>query len=95
MEIPLKEDGSLDVERIEKLPLEERLELVACLNDEQLSSYVGDIPINDGLQPPIKAIHVDYGFDDERSGVDAYEFMEEMRQKYLSQRAHTTDTNTN
>lgn len=80
--VPIKEDGSLDVEYIRNLPFEERMEVVACLSDKHLKEYVGDIPYNDNPSPIIPIV-VDYGYDDIRSGVDAFEFMKEMREKYL------------
>ena len=37
--IPLKEDGSLNVELIDKLPIEEWMEIIGFLTDEQTEYY--------------------------------------------------------
>ena len=79
----LKEDGSLDIERIRKLPLEERAKIVSSFNDNQLKYYVSKFPINESRQP-IKAVVVDYTMEDEirrGTGVDADEFHKKIREK--------------
>ena len=84
----LKEDGSLDIERIRKLPIEERAKMVSSFNDNQLKYYVSKFPINESKQP-IKAVVVDYTMEDEKrrgTGVDADEFFNKMRKKYLESR---------
>ena len=74
----LKEDGSLDVERINKLPIEEYMEVIGDLTKEQYEYYLSKTPINESREP-VKAIVVDYGFDDERSGVDADVILNNLR----------------
>lgn len=81
----LKEDGSLDVGRIRKLPIEERAKIVSSFNDNQLKYYISKFPVNESQQP-IKAVVVDYTMEDEISrgtGVDADEFFNKMRRMYL------------
>lgn len=81
----LKEDGSLDVECIRKLPIEERAKIVSSFNDNQLKYYISKFPVNESQQP-IKAVVVDYTMEDEISrgtGVDADEFFNKMRRMYL------------
>lgn len=72
----LKEDGSLDIERINKLPLEEHMKEVGSFTREQFKQYVSTIPLNEGKSYP-RAIMVD-----SPHGVDAEEFMNKMREKY-------------
>ena len=81
--IYLKEDGSLDVERIRKLPIEERAKIVGSFNDKQLKYYISKFPFNESQQP-IKAVVVDYTMEDEirrGTGVDADEFHKKIREK--------------
>lgn len=47
----LKEDGSLDIERINKLPLEEYMEEIGNFTDEQHDEYVSKIPSNEFNEP--------------------------------------------
>ena len=81
----LKEDGSLDIERIRKLPIEERAKMVSSFNDNQLKYYISKFPVNESQQP-IKAVPVDYDFDDIRSGIDADEFFNKMEKMYLERK---------
>lgn len=41
----LKEDWSLDIERIDRLPLEEQMRQVGAFTKEQFREYVSAIPI--------------------------------------------------
>ena len=72
----LKEDGSLDIERINKLSIEEHMKEVGSFTRKQYKQYVSTIPINEGKTYP-RAIKVDTPH-----GVDAEEFMNKMREKY-------------
>ena len=40
----LKEDGSLDIERINNLPLEEYMEAMGDLTEEQIKEYNSKLP---------------------------------------------------
>ena len=40
----LKEDGSLDVERINKLPIEEYMDVMRDLTQEQIEEYISKLP---------------------------------------------------
>lgn len=44
----LKEDGSLDIERINKLPREERMREIGSFTREQFQEYLSKIPLNEG-----------------------------------------------
>ena len=56
MEIPLKEDGSLDIERINSLPLYEFSEVIGSLSASQRKYYFSNLPILEGRQhtKPVK-----------------------------------------
>ena len=84
----LKEDGSLDVERINKLPIEEYMDVMGDLTQEQIKEYVSKLPINES-QEPIRAVVVDYTMEEEierGTAVDADDFLNKMREKYLNRR---------
>ena len=59
----LKEDGSLDVERIRQLPLEEKKRELSRFTREQMNEYVSKIPINESHEP-VKVVEVDYKMED-------------------------------
>ena len=75
----LKEDGSLDVERINKLPLEEKWRELGKLSNKQVDEYYSKQIINESKDCP-REIFVDYPM--EQDGVDAIEFINKMRNKY-------------
>ena len=54
----LKEDGSLDVERIDNLPLEEYEKVIGALTQEQYRDYVSKQPINESIGP-IRVVEVE------------------------------------
>ena len=57
----LKEDGSLDIERINKLPLDERLEEIGRFTKEQVEEYFSIVPVSHGSIIPVK---VNYKMED-------------------------------
>ena len=57
----LKEDGSLDVERIRKLPLEEKSRVIGRFTREQVEEYFSKCPVCHG---PIKPVKVNYKMED-------------------------------
>ncbi len=59
----LKEDGSLDVERIRQLPFEERMREIRGLTRAQVKEYYTQMPITEsnGSIVPVK---VDYKMED-------------------------------
>ena len=84
----LKEDGSLDVEWINSLPLEERIKEFGRLTRKQVDEYWSKIPINES-QGPTRAVMVDYTFEDEikrGTAVDAVDYINKMREKYGTKR---------
>lgn len=77
----LKEDGSLDIERINAQSLKEYMNTMSDLTDEQLAEYRSNLPIKES-RCSVKAIKVDFGLDDERSGVDADEYLEKKKKSF-------------
>lgn len=75
----LKEDGSLDVERINKLPIDEFVKEYRNFNTKQLDEYWMRTQLNES-QGPTRAIEIDSYI--ANNGVDAIEFLNKMRQKY-------------
>ena len=57
----LKEDGSLDVERIRKLPLEEKCRVIGRFTREQVEEYFSKCPVCHG---PVKPVKVNYKMED-------------------------------
>lgn len=74
----LKEDGSLDIERINSMQFEEYMNEMGTLTREQVEEYLSKIPINES-KTPMKAILVE---SIEKYGVDAEDFLNNMREKY-------------
>ena len=59
----LKEDVSLDVERIRKLPNEEKRRIMSKFTREQMDEYFSKIPINEANEP-ITPVKVNYSMAD-------------------------------
>lgn len=74
----LKEDGSLDIERINSMQFEEYMNEMGTLTRKQVEEYLSKIPINES-KTPMKAIVVE---SIEKYGVDAEDFLNNMREKY-------------
>lgn len=86
--IPLKEDGSLDIERINNLPIDEYINVIENLTKTQREYYNSNLPINDGTKHT-KAIFVEYTMEEEiKKGkcVEAETFLKKKREKYLTKR---------
>lgn len=60
----LKEDGTLDVERINKLPYEEYMEVMGTLTEAQVNEYLSALPINEAKEP-VRAEKTNYTLEDE------------------------------
>ena len=54
----LKEDGSLDIERMNNLPYEEYMDAMGDLTKEQVEEYLSKLPINESDEP-MRAVVVD------------------------------------
>lgn len=81
--VPLKEDGTLDIERINKLPIDEYIDVIENLTSSQHDYYVSTIPLNDGSQHT-EAVFVDYTLEDElkRGAVNVIDYINQKREKY-------------
>ena len=80
----LKEDGSLDVDRINKLPLEDYMDMMGDLTQEQVKEYLTKLPINESKEL-MKAVIVDYTLEEEleRGGVIAEDLVNNLRKKRM------------
>ncbi len=79
----LKEDGSLDVERINKLPLEEYMDTVGDFTEEQYCEYLKKSPINES-RSPMKVVYHNPKIEEEceiNECSNADTFLNEMREK--------------
>lgn len=75
----INEDGSLDMEKIRHLPIDEKMKVMGQMTQEQIDEYWSKIPICESQDVSIK-ITGRYKMKDR--GVDAVEFLEKMRKKY-------------
>jgi uncharacterized protein with PIN domain len=57
----LKEEGSLDVDRIRKLPHDEKCHVIGRFTREQMEEYFSKCPVCHG---PIKPVKVNYKMED-------------------------------
>lgn len=80
----LKEDGSLDIERINKLPIEEYMDVVGDLTEEQYEEYISKLPINESKES-MKAVLVDYTLEEEleRGAVIAEDYINNLRNRLM------------
>lgn len=60
----LKEDGSLDIEYYNSLPLEEWMDEFASLTDEQVDEYISKLPANESKEP-VRVTVSDYTLEEE------------------------------
>lgn len=58
--IPLKLDGTMDVEKIDNLPSEEYIQVLESMNQEQYLYYSDIAHINESQKGPTKAHKVNY-----------------------------------
>lgn len=76
----LKEDGSLDIERINRLPLEEYIKELESLTQEQYKDYSSKLPLYES-NIPVRAIDVNSTMEEDvkRNGlIDAEDFLNNM-----------------
>lgn len=81
----LKEDGSLDIERIDKLSIEEHMTMLEEFTSKQMNEYLSRCSINEDNNCP-RNIIVDYTMEDELkrgSGIDMDIFLKKMKDEYL------------
>lgn len=79
----LKEDGSLDIERINKLPIEEYMKEIGTLTEEQYRNYLATLPLNESKECT-RAVEVDYTLEDEfaRGGILFEDLINKLRGKH-------------
>lgn len=87
----LKDDGSLDLVRINRLPVEEHMKMLGELTDEQCDYYLSTLPDDDSSDCP-RNIFVDYTLEDElkRGSVILKDYIAEKMEKYGIKRRKTT-----
>ncbi|MDO5588360.1 MAG: hypothetical protein Q4G12_05475 [Bacteroidales bacterium] len=82
----LKEDGGLDIERINQLPFEEYMKEMGSLTEAQVNEYLSVLSINESNEPA-QAVEVEYTLKDEleQGAVIASDYIKnkvrELRQK--------------
>ena len=69
----LKEDGNLDIDKYESLPLEEWMDAMGDLTQEQFKEYLSKVPLIKSNKP-VSAIKVESSFD---TGVDIDDIIKE------------------
>jgi len=90
----LKEDGSLDIERINNLPLEEYMDEMGSLTQEQIEEYLDKLPTSETKGPvvPIMANETIEEFMARTGAVDADKFLAEMRERIFKRAADSGDS---
>ena len=73
----LKEDGCLDIERINNLPIEEYWDMMGELTETQIMEYNSKLPLNESNEP-MKVLIATKPI--EQYGVDADVVLENLRQ---------------
>lgn len=84
--VPLKQDGTVDVEKIDNMPSDEYLHVLEAMTQEQYQYYSDNSPANKGNNGPSKAIPVNYTLEEALEKgwlVDANKHIQELRDKYL------------
>ncbi len=78
--VPLKENGKLDIERINELPIEEYMDVIGGLTEEQYKEYLSNLPVNESKEP-VRAKVVDYTLEEEleRGSVLAEDLINNLR----------------
>ena len=78
----LKEDGSLDVERINKLAIEEKMEVIRNLTSKQIDEYWDNHIIKESYGHT-QTVMVDYTLNDElnNGAVIAIDFINKLRKR--------------
>lgn len=68
----------MDFDKINKLPYEEYMEAMGDLTQTQVKEYVSRLQLKESNEP-MQAIRVNYNRDDQRSGIDAIELIQKLR----------------
>ena len=82
--IPLNEDGSLDIERIDALKIEEYTKVINSFTSKQRDYYYSHLPISDNHQHTVGVkFHPMDEIIELGLGVDADTFLNKMHERYL------------
>ena len=78
----LNEDGSLNIERINSLPIEEYMEVMGDLTQEQVQEYLSKSPINESNEP-MRGIKINYRLQEDLDGgcIDADVLLNNLREE--------------
>lgn len=74
----LNEDGSLDIETIINLPLDEKIKVLPYMTPKQKEEYYSRLPVCKSWDGPV----ITGRYKMSERGVDAFEFLKKMRKKY-------------
>ena len=86
--IPIKEDGSLDIELLNKLPHYDHCAALEQMSWSQIEYYDANTPsVKNG---PIVPIEIDDDEEDLGWGVDAEKFLDQLRRR-IEKRKHSKD----
>ena len=81
--IPIKEDGKLDIELINKLPLDDYMDVMGSLSESQIDYYMANSHMETSTGPivpiPEEDDIMDLGW-----GVDAKKLLDQMKKRYLN-----------
>lgn len=80
----LKEDGSLDIERINNLSFDDFIEEISNFTDEQDEEYWSEVPVCES-RAPVKPVILDYSMEEfvKRHGlINADDFINDIKKKY-------------
>ena len=78
--IPGKEDGTLDIELINKLPLDDYMDVMGSLSESQIDYYMANTPMEPSKGPVIPIPEEDDIIDLGR-GVDAKKLLDQMKRE--------------
>lgn len=83
----LKEDGSLDVQRYKNMTVNEFIKEFDKLTASQMDEYMKNAPIDESQNGTVRVVNCTMDeFRKKYGTVDAKEFMETLRKKYLDKK---------
>lgn len=82
--IPLNENGSLDIESINKLPIEVYINIIGNMSNQQYREYLASTSINENRnQTKAVRFHSVKYIIEQGIGEDAVDFLNKMKETYL------------
>ena len=79
--IPVKEDGKLDIELINKLPLNDYMDVMGYLSESQIDYYMANTPM-ELATGPVKPIPEEDDIIDLGWGVDAKKLLNQLKRQF-------------